>query len=137
MGVFVLKDARVEVNSVDLSAWVKSVKLSYGAAVKETTAMTSNSFTGLAGLKDWSVDLELNQDFAAGAVDATLWPLIGAAPFPVKIRPTSGAVSVTNPEFRGDALLESYPPMGGAKGDVAGASVKIKGTGDLTRATSG
>lgn len=137
MGVFVLKDARVEVNGVDLSTWVKSVKLNYGTAIQETTAMTQNSFTGIAGLKDWDVDLELNQDFAAAAVDATLWPLVGAAAFPIKIRPTAGAVSATNPEYRGNALLETYPPLSGSRGDVAGVSVKIRGTGDLVRATSG
>jgi hypothetical protein len=135
MGVFVLDDARVEVNGVNLSEWVKTVKLNYGAAIQETTAMTKKSFTGIAGLKDWDIDLELNQDFAAGAVDATLWPLIGAAQFPVKVRPTSGAISATNPEFQGNALLETYPPLSGGRGEVAGVSIKIRGTGDLLRAT--
>lgn len=137
MGVFVFKDARVEINLVVLSQYCTSVKLNYGAAIQETTAFGQDSFTGLAGLKDWSLELELNQDFAAGAVDATLWPLVGAAPFPVKVRPTSSAISATNPEFSGTGLLESYPPLGGSKGEVAKVSIKITGSGTLLRATSG
>jgi hypothetical protein len=132
----VLKDAYVMVNTVNISAWVKSLKLDYGAAIKETTAMTQNSFAGLAGLKDWSVDLEVNQDFGASAIDATMFALVGGAAVAIKIRPTSAAVGSTNPEFQGNVLVESYPPLSGSKGDVAGASIKLRGTGDLVRATS-
>ena len=98
--------------------------------------MSANSKQRIAGLKDWSVDVELNQDFAAASVDATLFPLVGAAAFAIEIRPDAGAVSATNPKFTGNALLESYPPISGSVGELATVSITLQGDGDLTRATA-
>lgn len=90
----------------------------------------------LPGLKNWTVDVEFAQDFAAASVDATLFPLVGAAAFPISIKPTSAAVSATNPNFSGSALLATYSPIGGAVGDVATTTITLEGTGLLTRAVA-
>lgn len=136
MAKFVLTDVFVSINSVDLSDHVKSITLDYGAAIQDKTAMSETTMSKLAGLKDWSASIEFHQDFAASEVDATLFSLVGAAAFAVIIRPTSSAVSSTNPNFTGNALLESYPPLSGNVGDVAATSITLQGDGDLTRATS-
>lgn len=136
MPVFVLKNAYVVINSVNLSSYVRSVTINYGAEMLEKTAMSANSKQRIAGLKDWSVDIEFNQDFAAATVDATLFPLVGAAAFPIEIRPDAGAVSATNPKYTGNALLESYPPISGSVGELATVSITLQGDGDLTRATA-
>lgn len=137
MATLILKDARVELNSVNISAWVKTVKLTKNRAIKETTAMTESSFSGLPGLRDWGVDLEMNQDMGSGGPDATLAAIDALdAAVAIKVRITSGAISATNPEYQGNVLLESYGPISGSRGDVAGVSAKLRGTGDLTRATS-
>ncbi len=136
MAVLVLKNSFVSINGVDLSNHVKSVTINYSAEILEKTAMSANSKQRIAGLKDWSVDIELNQDFVAASVDATLFPLVGAAAFPVIFRPDAAVVSATNPQFSGNALLESYPPISGSVGEVAVASVTLQGDGDLTRATA-
>lgn len=135
MANFVLTDASVVVNSVDLSDQVRQVTLTVEADVQENTAMGDTFRSRLGGLKDWSVEIEFNQDFAASEVDATLWPLIGTVTT-VTIKPTSGAVSATNPSFSGSAILSEYPPLDGSVGDVATASVTFEGAGTLTRATS-
>jgi predicted secreted protein len=132
----VLKNAYVVINSVNLSSYVRSVTINYGAEMLEKTAMSANSKQRIAGLKDWSVDIEFNQDFAAASVDATLFPLVGAASFPIEIRPDAGAVSATNPKYTGNALLESYPPISGSVGELATVSITLQGDGDLTRATA-
>ena len=97
-----------------------------------------NNQTGqmLAGLLNWSIDVEFLQDFASAKVDATLFTLVGAAAFTVTVKPTSGSVSATNPSFSGSAVLESYPPMSGSVGDLETASATFRSAGTLTRATS-
>lgn len=137
MPVFAFTNAYVTVNSVNLSSYVRSVTLSYEADELETTAMSSTAArTRIAGLISWQVELELNQDFAAGAVDATLFPLIGAAPFGVGVRPVNAARSATNPEYSGNAILTSYSPTSGSVGDLATTSATFMGTGALSRLTS-
>lgn len=133
MASFVLTNAYVSLNSVDLSDHVKSVKINYKAETPENTAMSVTSKTRLPGLKDWDIDIEFNQDYASAKVDATMFPLVGAAAFAVAIRPDAGAQSTTNPTFSGNALLSSYDPVAGKVGDVAMAPVKLIGTGTLTR----
>lgn len=135
MAQFVLTDASVVLNSVDLSNRVKSVTINYSADMQEDTAMGDSTHTMLGGLKNWSVDLEFNQDFAASNVDATLFPLVGTT-FTVAIKPTSGAVSATNPNYNGTGILESYPPLGGSVGDLATTSITINAASDLARSTS-
>ena len=136
MPVMVLKNAYVLINSVNLSDHVKSVTINYAAEIIEKTAMSANSKQRIGGLKDWSIDIELNQDFAAASVDATLFPLVGAAAFPIEIRPDAGVVSATNPKYTGNALLESYSPITGTVGELATTSITLPGDGDLARATA-
>ncbi len=134
MSKLVLTDANVVINSVDLSANVRQVTINYGASIHESHGMGSTSKRRLVGLKDFSVELEFHQDYAAAQVDATLFPLVGAAPFAIAIRPTSAVVSATNPEYQGNAVLESYPPIDGAIDEVLTAGASFQGDGDLTRA---
>lgn len=139
MAKFVFKDAFLSVNAVVLSDHVESLTLNYSADTPEKTSMGDDSKTRLPGLKDWSIDVTFRQDFiapGAGAVDATLFSLIGAAAFAIEVRPTADAVGVTNPKFTGNALLSNYSPLGGTIGDVAAAPITLVGDGDLTRATS-
>ncbi len=133
MAIFLLSDYDVDINSVDLSDHVKSAVLNYAAEMLDDTVMGDDTRSRLAGLKDWSIDIEFLQDFASGKVDATLFPLIGAAAFPCLLRPTSSAKGATNPEFTGQGVLESYTPMAGAIGDLAGATCTIQAAGTLTR----
>jgi len=135
MANFVLTDASVVVNSVDLSDQVRQVTLSVEADVQENTAMGDTFRSRLGGLKDWSVEVEFNQDFAAAEVDATLWPLIGTSTT-ITVKPTSSAASATNPSYSGSVILNAYPPLSGSVGDVAVASVTFQGAGALSRSTS-
>lgn len=135
MASFVFTDAVVTINSVALSGAVRSATLNVEADVQEDTAMGDTYRSKLGGLKDWTLELEFNQDFAASQIDATLWPLLGTTTT-VKIKPTSAATSATNPEYSGTALLSEYPPLDGSVGDVATVSVTFEGAGALTRATT-
>jgi hypothetical protein len=64
MATFVLTDASVVINSVDLSDRVSSVTLSVEVDEQEDTAMGDTYRSRIGGLRDWSVDIEFHQDFA-------------------------------------------------------------------------
>ena len=136
MATFVYTDASVVVNSVDLSDHVISCSLNYEAEMLDDTVMGDTTRSNIAGLLNWSIDVEFLQDFASAKVDATLFSLVGAAAFTVTVKPTSGSVSATNPSFSGSVVLESYPPMSGSVGDLETASATFRSAGTLARATS-
>ena len=135
MAVFVLKDAAVTINSVDLSDYVTSLTLNYEVDSVEVTAMgaTGHKFTG--GLQNVSLDLTLNQDFAASQVAATLDALIGTTTT-VVVKPTSAAVGATNPSYTiTDAFLNATQPVAGSVGDLASMSITFTG-GTITKAVA-
>lgn len=135
MAKYVVKTPQIEVNSVDLSAYLEDVTLTYEADEIESTSSgtTVNDKSFVAGLRSWSIDATLQQSYAAAQVDATLFGLVGAAAFPVKVRPTSAAKAATNPSFEGNCILTSYPPLTGKVGELARVNIKLRGTGALTR----
>lgn len=140
MAAFVLTNARVEINSVNLSSYVRQVRLNAQVDQKEDTAMGAGVHTALPGLKNWSLQVDFKQDYAAAQVDATLWPLFdGGTTFTWKVRPTTGAISATNPEFSATGFITEYPPLGGAVGEMHETSITVVPGGAspaIVRATS-
>lgn len=140
MATLIYTDALVSINGVDLSDHVRSVQLQYEAEMLDDTAMgTSGTRSTKPGLKNWSFTVDFYQDYAAGSVDATLFPLIGAVAFAIMLRPVkTTVVGPTNPNFTGNAVLESYPPLTGEVGalGMASASFRAGGGSALTRATA-
>lgn len=132
----VITNAFVSINAVNLSAFVKQVTLNWKAEQQDDTAMGDTARSRIPGLKDWDFDVEFFQDYAASAVDATLFSLVGAAPFAVEIRGDGAAVSATNPKYTGNATLESYQPVAGEVGQNQMAPTRFLGVGTLTRATA-
>jgi hypothetical protein len=135
MPKFYARDYKITVGTTVISDDVASVTLDITADEVETTAFGSTYRSRIGGLKDASVSLDFHQDFGAGAVDALLFPLLGST-VAVKIAPTSGTVTVTNPEYQFTALVTQYQPFAGAVGDLATLSVTWPVSGEVTRATA-
>jgi predicted secreted protein len=135
MASFAFTNAFVSVNAVDLSTFVRSVTINVEAEDLEDTAMGDTFRSRIAGLKDWSVDIEWNQDFAAAAVDVTVWALLGTVTA-VIVKPVNTTTAVTNPQYSGNVLVSEYNPLDGSVGDLATTSVSWPGAGTLSRATS-
>jgi hypothetical protein len=134
MALLVFTDAFVSINAVDLSDHVKSVKLALSVNAQESTAMGSGTKTNIAGLKEWSVDVEFFQDYAASNVDATLFALIGAAAFAIDIRPVkTGGRSATNPSYTGNAILTNYQPVTAQIGQLGTTQAQLVSAGALSR----
>jgi hypothetical protein len=132
---FVLTDASVTLNSVDLSDHVASVTLDITADEIMTTSMGETFQSRTGGLKTGTLSIDFQQDFAASEVDATLWPLLGSTTAFV-VKPTSDAVSSTNPSYSGSVLVNQHIPVANAVGELATMSVSFPTSGTITRATS-
>ena len=135
MAKFVLTDAFVSIDGNDLSSSCRSVTINYGADEADDTHFADDTHQFIGGLKTWSMEMEFSADFAASQVDSILFPLVGTT-FTVIVRPTSSAVSSTNPNYTGTALLSSFNPIQGAVGDKATQTVTLSAGGTLSRATS-
>jgi hypothetical protein len=132
---FVATDYKVTINGTNLSTSLASVELPIEIDEQETTAFGSEWRTRIAGLKSGSITLEFHQDFGAGSIDATLWPLLGTNATVVVV-PTSGTVTATNPSYTGTFLVTQYTPYASTVGDLATLSVSWPLSGALTRATA-
>jgi hypothetical protein len=135
MAKFFAQDYKITVGTTNLSSTINSVTLDITTDEVETTAFGSTYRTRIGGLKDASVSLDFMQDFAAGSVDALLFPLMGST-VAIKIAPTSGTVTATNPEYRFDALVTQYQPFAGAIGDIASLSITWPVSGEVVRGTA-
>jgi hypothetical protein len=135
MAKFFAQDYKVTVGTTVLSDSIASVTLDVTADEIETTSFGSTYRTRIGGLKDASVSLDFHQDFGAGSVDALLFPLMGST-VAVKIAPTSGTVTATNPEYRFTALVTQYQPFAGAVGDLATLSITWPVSGEVVRGTA-
>lgn len=132
-------DAVLSINSVALTTRAKNIALTYSAAALDASAMSNTTKVNLAGLLEWSLTLDLIQDYAAsgaGSVDATLFALIGAAAFAIALKITSSAISTTNPEYQGNAILVSYQPASGRHGDLLMSNATFACASALVRDTT-
>lgn len=134
MARIVLTNAFVTINAVNLSDHISSVTLSTTEDIVETTAFGSSARTRVAGLLDNSVTLEFHQDYAASSVEATIYPLIGAASTAVVVKPNGSTTSSTNPSYTFNALVSEWTPLNGAIGELATASVTWSIDGAITKA---
>jgi hypothetical protein len=124
MATLALIDCRVEINSVVVSAYCTSVTLPMEYEALEDTAFGDTARSRVAGLADSTLGAQFNQDFASSATDVTLYTAYATkAPVVVKVRPTTGSISVTNPEYVGSYLPNQHNPFGNGVGELAIVSI--------------
>lgn len=138
MASFVLKDASLVLDGTDHSSDVLQITVTRSKDAPQNTGMGDDAHTYLAdGLKDGSFTVTFKQDFDAAAVDATLDSVYeSTTTVPFVIKPTSAAVSTSNPSFSGQCILTDYSPIDGSIGDVAQTSPAFQVSGGVTRATA-
>lgn len=127
MAVLVLTNAHITVNSVVLSSLGNSVTVNYEVDQIETTAFgdLGHKFTG--GLQNNSVEMTLNQDFAAGLTEATIYPLVGTTTT-IIVRPNGATTGATNPSYTiSNAYLAAHTPVSGAVGELAQTTLTFTG----------
>ena len=141
MARIVLTDVSVVFGaSDDLSDHINSITLNSTYDVLEITNFAAGAVGGynaaskerIAGLADNSVAFEFHQDFAASEVDAVLSAALGST-LAVKVKPTTGAISASNPEYQFNILVSEYPMLAGAVGELATVSVTFPITGAIVK----
>lgn len=139
MAKFIAQDYNITFGTAatNWSSAIAAITLDITTETQDTTSFqpTGGYRTNIAGLKTASLSIDFHQDFAAGSVDATFFPLLGSA-IPFTIRPTSGSVSATNPSYAGTAIVTQWQPYASSIGDLATLSVTWGVTGEVTRATA-
>lgn len=138
MAKFLATQYQVTLNGTDLTTSLHAVTLDVTSNEVETTTFGTASTTYksvIGGIVSGSVKLDFYQDFAAGSVDATIWPLINTIGT-VVLKPAGTAVSATNPSYTATVLINGYQPINGNVGDLASFSVTWPTTGAVTRATA-
>ena len=136
MAKLVLTNAVVKINGTDYSTNVNQVEIAVTADEVDTTSFSATGWrTVTGGLKSGSVTLSFHNDYAAGALDSTLWPLLNTAAT-VVVLPNGTAVSASNPSYTFEALVNNLTPVSGAVGDLATQNVTWPISGAVTRATA-
>ena len=128
MARIVLTNAQVVFGTTDISQYVTSVALSTTYDVVETTAFSNTARTRVAGLADNSIALEFNQDYASGALEATIYPTLGTS-VSMTVRPVASGT----PTYTFNALVSEWQPLNGAVGELATASVTWPISGTITK----
>ena len=135
MPKFVATDYNITINGTSFSSSLAAVTLDVSVEEQDTTSFGSTARTRIGGLRDGSLSLDFHQDFAAGSVDAILWPLLGSNAT-VVIKPSSTATSATNPAYTAIALVTQYQPFASTVGDLASLSVTWPLASAVTRGTT-
>lgn len=134
MGRFVIRDAFIEINSIDLSDHATSVTISISKPGVDATVFGMDGASMLHGIQTDSFTVNFHQDFAAAEVDATLFPLFdNETEFTVKVRPNAGVEDVDNPTYTGECKLFEYQPLQGSVGDISTTDITFNVEGKITR----
>lgn len=140
MAKYVMKDAYLAINGTAFSDHASNLTLEDSADEIDFTAFSPNGYKEYGqGLKDATITATFFADFAAASVHAALQPLYSAGgTFSVEIRPTSAAVSSTNPKATMTARLYAYSGIAGAVGEAAtfDAAFRNAGTAGLVWGTT-
>ena len=134
-----LSNAAVTINSVDLQDQCTSAVVNYVYEQLETTAFgdSARKFGGSAvtSLQNNTIEVTLYQSFAASETEATIFGLVGIVTTLV-VKPTSAAVSATNPSYTlTGAYLSAHTPINASLGELSELTLTFSG-GVLTKATS-
>jgi len=134
--------------TVNYGEYITSVTVNTPEDVVETTSFSSaGARTRISGLKDHSLTFEFNNDFASGALEQVIQSIGIGQLANVIIKPTSAAISATNPAYKADdsgsgatkagqVLISEWTPLNGAVGELATVSVTWPVSGQIVRATS-
>jgi hypothetical protein len=135
MALTVLRDGYLVLNSVNLSAWVRSITVKDEVEAHDITTMGATAKIEAPGLYQPGLSVTFKQDRASSAVDQTLAAIRGATAA-VEVRASSASASATNPKWTATVFAKSYTPIGGNVGEYEDVTVEFGMATAWTRATS-
>ena len=122
-----LSNPVVTINAVDMTDQVTSAVLTRVIEALESTAFGSASRVYTSGLENNTLTVTLYNSYAVTETYATLKALVGTQ-LVVKVKPTSGATSATNPEHTlTGTYLETLPLVNGQLGALDTIDITFTG----------
>jgi hypothetical protein len=132
----VLLDCYVEIDGHDLSTFANKATINTEYEDLDATTFGVGAKRRRGGIEDGSIDIGwLNDYTATTGLDDIMWGLRGTV-VPFKIRPTSDAKGVSNPEWTGNILINKWTGISGDVGKLSAADSSFPTSGVTTRATS-
>ncbi len=135
MATKVLTNGKFQLNATDLSDHLVSATLNHQSEMLDETAMGDSNRIQKAGLKNWSLEATLHQDYGAASVDALLFSIMGTTAC-FELRPDNSASTAINPIYSGICILQEYPPVAGGIGELMRVTARFSPAGSLSRASS-
>ena len=130
-----LSNPVVTVNSVALTGFATAATLTRTITSADITSFGETARTYGATLEDSELTVTLYMTYGASEVYSTLKSLVGTRTT-VKVKPSSGANSATNPEMTlTGAYLESLPVLQASLGEISSIDITFTG-GTYSEATS-
>ena len=122
-------------STTDITDQVTAVTVNFVVEALEDTAFGSTARTNTAGLQNNSASITLYASYAATESYATLSALVGTKCF-LRVKPTSAALSATNPGFElSSTFLSALPVVNSNLGELAVYEIELMGgtyTADVT-----
>jgi hypothetical protein len=110
----ILDNSIVTINGVNLSTYAHNGEWTLTRPSFDVSGMGAPYVEYILGKPDAQAAITLWQDYAAGTVDATLFPLASTdTPFAISWRIENAAISTSNPEYQMTVLLPEYQPVAG------------------------
>ena len=127
-----LSNSVVEIGSssastTDITDQVTAVTVNYVVEALEDTAFGSTARTNTGGLQNNSASITLYASYAASESYAVLSALVGTKCF-IRVKPTSAALSATNPGFElTNTFLSALPVVNSNLGELAVYEIELMG----------
>ncbi len=135
---FVLRNAIVGVDGVNISALIKEVSVELSADDVDVTAMGAGGKGHLAGIRDDKFTFNAYSDFGATGLHTVFGSkFTSAGTYEVKVTASGSTIGTANPLFIGYCPALTYNPVSGAVGDAAMTPLEMPANGTITIATAG
>ena len=122
-----LSNPVVKINNVDLTDQCSAATLTRTVEALESTAFGGTARVYVGGLENNELTVTLYMSYAAGETYATLKDLVGTQ-LTVRVQPTSGVDSETNPGFvLSSSYLESLPVLNASLGELSTIDLTFRG----------
>ena len=114
-------------STTDITDQVTAVTVNFVVEALEDTAFGSTARTNTGGLQNNSASITLYASYASSESYATLSALVGTKCF-LRVKPTSAALSATNPGFElSSTFLSALPVVNSNLGELAVYEIELMG----------
>ena len=123
----IVKIGASSASTTDITDQVTAVTVNYVVEALEDTAFGSTARTNTAGLQNNSCTLTVYASYAASESYAVLSALVGTKCY-IKVNPSSGSDSATNPGFElTNTFLSALPVINSNLGELATYDIELVG----------